>query len=116
MEFGDFASLDAGGPLTIEAREGGDVDVALMFTTQGVIDERGWVTLEDDQGLQPAENIVPAVREEVATAGVTEALNRVSAVLTTEQLTQLNRRVDVDGEAIPDVAQSFLEELGVLGG
>lgn len=116
LQFGDFASLDAGGPLTIEALSNGDIDVALMFTTQGVIDERGWVTLEDDQGLQPAENIVPAVREEIATDGVSEALNRVSAVLTTEQLTQLNRRVDVESEPIPDVAQSFLEEQGVLGG
>jgi osmoprotectant transport system substrate-binding protein len=116
LEFADFVSLDAGGPLTIEALQSGDIDVALMFTTQGVINANEWVLLEDDQGLQPAENIVPAIREEVATEGVTSTLNEVSGVLTTEALTELNRRVDVDGEAIPEVAESFLTEQGVLGG
>lgn len=116
LDFGDFISLDAGGPLTIGGLESGDIDVALMFTTQGVIDEKGWVLLEDDMGLQPAENIVPAIREDSLDPMIREQLNAVSAALTTEKLTALNKRVDVDGEAIPDVAESFLMEEGMLGG
>lgn len=115
LDFGEFRSLDAGGPLTIGALANGDIDVALMFSTQGVIDERGWVMLEDDQGLQPAENIVPAIRQDALDPTVREQLNAVSAVLTTEALTELNRRVDVDGQPIPEVAESFLTEEGVLG-
>lgn len=116
LDFAEFASLDAGGPLTREALANGDIDVAVVFSTQGVIDERGWVVLEDDQGLQPAENLVPVIREDVLNDTVRETLNGVSAVLTTEQLTTLNRRVTVDGEAVPEVAESFLTEQGVLGG
>ena len=116
LDFGEFVSLDPGGPLTWAALENGDIDVAVMFSSQGVIDERGWVTLEDDQGLQPAENLVPVIREDALDPTIRETLNAVSAALTTEKLKQLNRRVDVDQEPIPEVAQSFLTEEGVLGG
>ena len=116
LEFGDFVSLDAGGPLTISALEGGEIDVALMFTTQGIINANDWVLLEDDQGLQPAENIVPAIRDDSLDPTIRDTLNAVSAVLTTDQLTALNRRVSVDEEAVAEVAQSFLTEEGVIGG
>jgi osmoprotectant transport system substrate-binding protein len=116
LEFGEFVSLDAGGTLTQSALSNGDIDVALMFTTQGVINANDWVLLEDDQGLQPAENLVPAIREDSLDPTIRETLNSVSAALTTDQLTQLNRRVDVDEEPIPAVAESFLTEEGVIGG
>lgn len=116
LEFAEFRSLDAGGPLTVSALQNGDIDVALLFTTQGVISANDWVSLEDDQGLQPAENVVPVLRTEIATDELTSALDEVSAVLTTEALTQLNERVDVDGEAPADVAQDFLVSEGVIEG
>ena len=112
LDFKNFRSLDAGGPLTVAALEDGKIDVALMFTTQGIIAEKGWVELEDDQGLQPAENIVPVIRSEVATDQVVEVLNSVSAELTTEEMTELNRRVDVDKEDPESVAQEWLAENG----
>lgn len=116
LEFAEFRALDAGGPLTVSALENGDIDVALMFTTQGIINANSWVSLEDDKGLQPAENVVPVLRSELATDEITSALDEVSAVLTTEALTELNKRVDVDGEAPADVAQDFLVEEGLLEG
>lgn len=115
LKFKEFRSLDAGGPLSFAALEDGEIDVALLFTTQGIIAERGWVVLEDDQGLQPAENIVPVIREEVLTPQVEEALNGVSAKLTTEEMTELNKRVDVDKEDPETVAQEWLEENGLAG-
>jgi osmoprotectant transport system substrate-binding protein len=65
LAFSNFQALDAGGPLTTEALNSGDIDVGLVFSTQGAIVANDWVVLEDDQGLQPAENITPAVREEI---------------------------------------------------
>jgi osmoprotectant transport system substrate-binding protein len=85
-----------------------------MFTTQGVIAENDWVALEDDQGLQPAENVVPVIRTEVLTPEIEELLGAVSAALTTEELTELNRRVDVDGEDPAVVAEEWLREQGLL--
>jgi osmoprotectant transport system substrate-binding protein len=116
LDFASFSPLDAGGSLTTEALNNGDIDVGLVFSTQGAIAANEWVVLEDDEGLQPAENITPAVREEILNGEVEELLNSVSAVLTTEKVIELNRRVDIDGEPVEEVAQSFLEAEGVLGG
>ncbi|MEZ5259605.1 MAG: glycine betaine ABC transporter substrate-binding protein [Ilumatobacteraceae bacterium] len=46
----NFVPLDGGGPLTVAALEGGEIDVAVLFSTDGVIAEKGWVVLEDDEG------------------------------------------------------------------
>lgn len=112
LDFKQFRSLDAGGPLTVAALEDGKIDVALMFTTQGIIADKGWVVLEDDKGLQPAENVVPVIRKEALTDQVVEVLNSVSAKLTTEELTELNRRVDVGKEDPEAVAQEWLKQNG----
>ena len=112
LDFKNFRSLDAGGPLTVAALEDGKIDVALMFTTQGIIAEKGWVELEDDKGLQPAENIVPVIRSEALTDEIAEVLNSVSAKLTTEEMTELNRRVDVDKEDPEAVAGQWLADNG----
>lgn len=115
LDFASFSPLDAGGPLTTEALNEGDIDIGLVFSTQGAIAANDWVVLEDDEGLQPAENITPAVSEEILNGEVEELLNSVSTALTTEKVIELNRRVDIDGEAAEDVALSFLEAEGVLG-
>jgi len=115
LEFANFRPLDAGGPLTTEALNNGDIDVGLVFSTQGAIAVNEWVVLEDDKDLQPAENITPAVREDVLNGEVEELLNSVSAVLTTEKVIELNRLVDIEGEAAEDAALEFLETEGLLG-
>lgn len=115
VTFGDFRSLDAGGPVTIEALSAGEIDVALLFTTDGVIAANDWVLLDDDQDLQPAENIVPVIRTEANTDAATEALNAVSAVLTTENVTEMIRQLRVDLADPAEVAETFLTDQGVLG-
>jgi glycine betaine/choline ABC-type transport system substrate-binding protein len=115
VEFGDFRPLDVGGPLTIKALESGRIDVALLFSTSSVIADKGWVVLEDDKGLQQAENITPAVSKDVLDPTITKLLNAVSSKLNTENMTQLNGRVEVDGEDPEDVAENFLDQQGVSG-
>jgi len=114
VEFGEFVPLDVGGPLTVEALDGGDIDVGLLFSTSSVIGENGWIVLEDDQQLQNAENITPVVRTGVLNDELTELLNAVSATLTTENITELNGRVEIDGEDPADVANSHLVEEGLI--
>lgn len=115
LTFGDFQPLDAGGPVTAQALEAGDIDVAVLFTTDQLIAERDWVLLEDDQDLQPAENLVPVIRQEAVTDEIRALLDEVSAALTTEELTELNGRVRTEGEDPMDVAEDWLTEQGVLG-
>ncbi len=116
IEFGEFEELDVGGPLTVKALTGGKIDVGLLFSTSSTIVDNDFVVLEDDKNLQQAENITPVVRDEVLDPTVEELLNKVSGALTTEGITELNGRVELDKEDPADVAADFLEQEGLLGG
>ncbi|MDF2742124.1 MAG: quaternary ammonium transporter [Actinomycetia bacterium] len=113
-DFKEFKALDAGGPLTVSALKKGDIDVGRVFTTQGVIAEEGWVLLEEDKPLQPAQNIVPIGRKDAMTEQVTSTLNALSAKITTEELTKLNKLVDVDKQDPEKVASDWLTQQGLL--
>ena len=101
------------GSVRIASLENGDIDLTLLFSTQPVIAEKGFVALEDDQGMVPVENIVPVVTSEVVEAygsDLTDLLDRVSALITTEVLIDLNGRVEIDAENPADVAAAFLAD------
>jgi osmoprotectant transport system substrate-binding protein len=116
LSFAEFKPLDVGGPLTVAALEGGEVDVALLFTSDGVITAKGFVLLEDDQNLQPAENIVPVVRTEIVDEygdGFVELINEVSAKITTAELSALNSRFG-EGEDPDALALEWLTANGFI--
>ena len=108
----EFVPLEPGA-VTFEALENGDVDMAVLFSTQGVIAEKGWVVLEDDLTLQGSDNLVPLIRTEKVDGVADAVLNDLSSKLTTEGLTELNRRVDSDKEDTEAVARDYIEEVGV---
>jgi osmoprotectant transport system substrate-binding protein len=116
IEFGEFVVTDAGGPVTVEALKSNRIQVGRVFTTSGFVEAEGFVVLQEDRPLIPGENITPVVREEVVTPELEEALNGVSAALTTENLTSLNKRVEIDQEDPEDVARDFLMTEGLIGG
>ncbi len=76
------------------------------------------VVLEDDQQLQNADNIIPAVNAAAAAANpaLLETLNSVSEVLTTEDLIQMNAAVDVERQAVGDVAAGYVADQGLDSG
>ncbi len=113
-DFKEFKALDAGGPLTTSALNKGDIDVGRVFTTQGAIAANGWVVLAEDKPLEPAQNIVPIGRTDAMTDQVKQALNGISAKITTEELTKLNKLVDVDKEDPEKVANDWLTQQGLL--
>jgi osmoprotectant transport system substrate-binding protein len=115
IEFGEFRALDPGGPLTIAALEDGEIDIARLFTSQGVIADRDWVVLDDDGDLIPPENIVPVIRSDALTDEIEERLGEVSEALTLDELTALNQRTEVDNEDPPLVAEDWLTEQGLIG-
>ncbi|HEX2191959.1 MAG TPA: ABC transporter substrate-binding protein [Acidimicrobiales bacterium] len=115
IKFREFKALDAGGPLTKGALENGDVDVALIFSSDGAIPAKGFVVLEDDKQLQNADNVVPIIRTGAVTEKAREVLNRVSAALTTTDLAELNKRADVDKEDPEVLAKDWLREHGFEG-
>ena len=116
LDFLEFKPLDVGGPITVTALESGEIDVALLFTSSGVILAKEFVLLEDDKGLQPAENLAPAVRTEILDFygdRFANVLNAVSSVLTTTELIALNKAVEVDGEDPDKVAADWLDAQGL---
>jgi osmoprotectant transport system substrate-binding protein len=109
-----FKPLDAGGPITKEALTKGDVDVALLFTTDPGIKKNGWVQLEDDKHLQQAESVVPVIRKENVDADVTSLLNDVSAKLDQDSYVDLLTKVYIDGDDVEATAKAWLEDNGFL--
>lgn len=54
---GTFRALDTG--VTAEALKGSEIDVAVLFSTDGAIAANDFVLLEDDEGMLAADNIFP---------------------------------------------------------
>jgi len=111
VTFGEFKSVDLGGPLTVAGLNGGDIDVALMFTTQSAIAENNFVSLEDPEYMSLAENIIPLIRNDKVNDTVVEALDAVSAKLTTDDLIRMNREIEVDKKDPQKVARAYVDGL-----
>jgi osmoprotectant transport system substrate-binding protein len=105
-----------GSPQTKQAVQSGEAQLGLVGTTDATLDQFDLVALEDDQNLQLADNLVPAVTADLAEdQTLTETLNSLSTELTTEDLAQLNAQVDVERQQAADVARAWLEEKGLIG-
>ena len=117
IKFKTFRPLDTGGPLTVTALEGKQIDVALLFTSDAIIAVKGFVLLEDDKKLQLSDNVVPILRKDIADKGGSDLRNRVNDVskkLTTVELTELNKQVGIDKKDPKDVAREWLKKQGLL--
>ncbi|CAQ01878.1 glycine betaine ABC transporter substrate-binding protein [Clavibacter sepedonicus] len=113
--YGIDASLvtieDQGGPNTVKALLDGQVDMANIYSTTPSILDNGFVTLEDPENLIKAQNVVPLVKTAKMNPDVTAILDKVSAALTTEDLTKMNRRNQGDEKAEPAaIAADWLKE------
>jgi osmoprotectant transport system substrate-binding protein len=112
LTFKSFRALDAGGPLTKAALDHGDIDLGLVFSSDGAIKAKGYVTLADDKGLQNADNVTPIVRTATVNSDAQAVLNDVSSKLDTATLADLNKQVDIDKSDPDQVAQSWLSSHG----
>ena len=118
LRFAEFVTLDSGGPATVAALTGGEVQVALLFTTNPQIAEKDLVVLEDDRHLQPPENVVPVLRSEIAdrlTASALAAIDDVTRRLSSDALRRLNGLVEIDGLTPEAAARTWLEDEGLRG-
>ena len=94
----------------------GEVQLGQVGTTDGSLDQMGLVVLEDDKNWQNAENLVPVVNSTWLkdNAKAEYALNKLSDVLTTEDLTELNAKVDGERLEASQVAEDYLKEKGLI--
>ena len=118
LDFAEFKPLDAGGPITVEALKGGQVQVGLLFTSDPAIATNGFVLLSDDGQLQLADNLIPVVRTAILDASpeVADLLNGIVAKLSQAALTSLNKAVTVDAIDPAVAAKDWLTANGLLAG
>jgi osmoprotectant transport system substrate-binding protein len=114
----DATLLDAcSGPMA-DALLNETVDVAELCSTGPEIKVNGWVVLEDDKQTQPAENIVPLVRNDllakVDRTKFEKTLNDVSALIDTDTLAQLYYDVTIEHEDLDVVASDWLRSVGII--
>jgi len=102
--------------LTYQALQKGLVNSAMGFATDGRIAAFGFVNLEDDKFFFPVYNPVPVVRK-----GILDKYPEIEAILkpiadnlTTEEMQQLNKAVDVDHKRVHDVAMDWLKSKNLI--
>jgi glycine betaine/choline ABC-type transport system substrate-binding protein len=110
----EFKPLDVGGPLTVAALENGDIDIALLFSSDGAIAAKGFVALEDDKLLQPVENLVLVGGKDKLDAAVNAVVEPAMKALTTNELSTLNKQLNIDKQDPADAAKAWLETGGFL--
>ena len=110
IHFKAFKALDTDGPLTRAAFKNGTIQVGLVFSSDADLHQLGLVVLQDDKQLENADNVVPIVRQSVATAEMTAVLNKVSAGLTTADLVTMNGQVELLHQDADAVAAAYLQQ------
>jgi len=109
----DIKRMDTG--LTYTALKEKQVDVALVFATDGRIPAFGFKVLQDDKNYFPQYALTPVVRKDTLANNpkLAEQLNALSAVIDGDVMSHLNARVDVERQSVEVVADSFLGEMGL---
>lgn len=103
-------------PDTKNALKKDEVQLGQVATTDGTLDNDGLVILEDDKNWQNAENLVPVVNSKwlAKNQKAADALNKLSKVLTTDELAKLIVKVDVERAEAKTVAEDFLKQQNLI--
>ena len=104
--------------LSFQALRDGQVDSAMVTSTDGRIISFDIVVLADDKNFFPIYMMTPVVRKEVLDknpklAGLLESL---ATKLDSDTILKLNAAVDVDKKSIESVATGFLKQQGLIKG
>ncbi|MCW3042510.1 MAG: L-proline glycine betaine binding transporter protein ProX [Actinobacteria bacterium] len=111
-----FQPIVACDTATANALDAGSIDIAELCSTQSIIAKKGYVVLDDDKNLQPADNITAEVSTAllIAQPDVKTLLAGVLSKLTTANIVPLNAAVDIDHKDAATVAKDFLTSNGLL--
>jgi len=115
FEFGrdQIKRMDSG--LTYQALKERQVDVSLVFATDGRVPAFDFVILKDDKAFFPAYALTPVIRKQTMDANpkIAPLLNALAAKLDDNTMARLNASVDVDKKTIEAVATQFLKDAGL---
>ena len=113
---GQVRTMELG--LTYDAIAQGDIDVAMVFATDGKLREYDLVVLDDNENFFTPYNLAVCATQEVLDEvdGIQEALDPLSDVLTADVMIELNYQVDAEGMEPEAVAREFLVSEGLIEG
>lgn len=118
LNFKEARAIDLA--LKYSAVESGNIDVTIVYSTDGMNKKVGLKVLEDDRTFFPEYNDALLVRGDLfertaeTAPALKEVLNMLGGQFTNEIMTDLTYAVDVDGRTPEDVAREFLTEKGLI--
>ncbi|MFJ6568620.1 ABC transporter substrate-binding protein [Streptomyces sp. NPDC091292] len=114
----DVTGIDPKGVGTTQAKQAvknGTDQLVLTTTTDATLKNFDLVLLEDDKKLQNADNILPVVNaKDAGDKEIADVLGKLTRTLTTDDLVELNRKVDAERQKEADVAKAYLESKGLI--
>jgi osmoprotectant transport system substrate-binding protein len=110
----DVKQMDPG--LVYTALRNQQLFAGLTYSSDGRIKAFNLKLLQDNKGYFAPYKATPVVRQEVLEQNpqLAAQLNALSAVIDTEKMTELNRRVDIDQEPVSQVVTDFLQQQGLI--
>ena len=102
--------------LKYQAIGNGDMDVTDAFATDGPIRQYNLKVLRDDKGFFPPYYAAPIIRTETLNKypELENVLNALGGLIDDAAMTELNYKIDVEGQAVEAVAKDFLQGKGLL--
>jgi len=114
FSFGKTMDLDIG--LKYQALAEKQIDVMVVFTTDGQLADADAVVLEDDKDFFPSYMCGNVVRTEVMDKypELQGVFDNLTGQIQDEDMVRMNYEVEVEGKEPRDVAKEFLQERGLL--
>jgi osmoprotectant transport system substrate-binding protein len=97
-------------------RHSPQVDVGLVFSTDGRVAAYGFTVLRDDRNFFPSYILAPVARQKTLEQHPQLALQleALSAILDDSTIAGLNAQVDLEKKTIEEVASSFIKSRGLI--
>jgi osmoprotectant transport system substrate-binding protein len=102
--------------LSYEALDRDQVDVAMVFATDGLLKKFNLKVLEDNEQFFPVYNVAVTIRKEVLDEfpEIEEILKPLAEIIDDETMQDLNYKVDAEGLPEKKVAVDFLKAEGLI--
>ncbi|HFI0357842.1 TPA: ABC transporter permease/substrate-binding protein [Streptococcus suis] len=102
--------------LRYEAIKSGNVQIIEAYSTDSKVVTYKLKVLEDDKGLFPPYQAAPLLSKETLEKypELEQVLGVLAGKISTEEMTQMNYAVDVEGKSAEQVAREYLEREGLL--
>jgi osmoprotectant transport system substrate-binding protein len=114
LTFKKFQPFDANAQTTlVKLLKDNKIQAADLFTTDPTIVENKFVVLQDPENVFSAQNVTPLVYKSAVNQAARDALNAVSAKLTTQNLLDMNRQVSGEKKDPDVVAKDWLNQAGL---